>query len=165
MVAVSHYLSLSGGKKKSKIQDGNPRHDEVRCLIVNIVTVSGVSLPEMILHCEIQNGPLPPDWGHMPLSFPVTKILLWHNINIRDVTQHSVQCDPTNEIRFVSTSDWPSVIPLYFYLWTKRGQWGDSGRCRNFYLIGQIHAETDKLWRIIIEQPLHQYFIDFVWII
>ena len=90
MVAVSHYLSLSGGKKKSKIQDSNPRHDEVRCLIVNIITVSGVSLPEMILHCEIQNGPLSPDGGHMPLSFPVTKILLWHNINIRDVTQCSV---------------------------------------------------------------------------
>ena len=164
MVAVSHYLSLSGGKKKSKIQDRNPRHDEVRCLIVNIITVSGVSLPEMILHCEIQNGPLSPDWGHMPLSFPVTKILLWHNINIRDVTQQSVQCDPTNKIRFVSSTDWPSVIPLYFYLWTKRGQWGDSGGEGIFIWLDKYTRRLVISWQII-DKPLHRYFIDFRWII
>ena len=63
MVTVSHCPSLTGGSEKSKIKtiirfslDTIPRHDEVKCLTVNINinTVSGVSLPEMILHCEIQ---------------------------------------------------------------------------------------------------------------
>ena len=66
---------------ESKIKDNNtflpgdtiPRHDEVKCLIVNINRVSGFSLPEMILHCMMGTGPMSPDGGHMPLSSPVTK--------------------------------------------------------------------------------------------
>lgn len=155
MVTVSHCLSLTRGSKKSKIKtiiqslDTIPRHDEVKCLTVNINRVSGASLPEMILHCEIQTGPMSPDWGHMPLSSPVTKILMWHNINIRDVTQ---TCDPTNKssgtfpfIRFVSSSDWPSSYPFILLSLDQKRSVGRLGRWKNFYLIGQIHAETGKL--------------------
>ena len=116
----------------------------------------------MILHCEIQTGPLSPDWGHMPLSFPVTKILLWHNINIRDVTQ---QCSVILQIKAPSPSSLLDLsqaltgrvrYPFILLSLDQKRSVGRLGRWKNFYLIGQIHAETDKL-----TDYLQQYFIDF----
>ena len=166
MVTVSHCLSLTGGSEKSKIKtiiqfslDTIPRHDEVKCLTVNINIngVSGASLPEMILHCEIQTGPMSPDWGHMPLSSPVTKILMWHNINIRDVTHDIVILQikapaPSHLLDLSRVVTGRVVIPLYFYLWTKRGQWGDSGDERIFIWLDKYTRRLAS-WQIIIEQP------------
>ena len=68
------------------------RHDEVKCLTVN--RVSGVSLPEMIPLCDSDSDSCQPRLGtHAPVitRHPLSKkILMWHNINIRDVTHDIV---------------------------------------------------------------------------
>ena len=119
----------------------------------------------MILHCEIQTGPMSPDWGHMPLSSPVTKILMWHNINIRDVTHDIVILQmkapaPSHLLDLSRVVTGRVVIPLYFYLWTKRGQWGDSGDERIFIWLDKYTRRLAS-WQIIIEQPR----IDILWIL
>ena len=127
------------------------RHDEVKCLTVN--RVSGVSLPEMIPLCDSDSDSCQPRLGtHAPVitRHPRSqKILMWHNINIRDVSQC---CDATNKsfvtfpfIRFVSSSDWLSALSLYTFISRPKEVSRETGWWKNFYLIGQIHTETDKL--------------------
>ena len=71
-------------EQESKIKDNNtflprdtiPRHDEVECLIVNINRVSGLSLPEMILHCMMGTGPMSPDGDTCPCHPPSQNTVL-----------------------------------------------------------------------------------------
>ena len=159
MVTVSHYLSLTRGSMKVKlktiihfslaIQSPVMMKSNV-WLSTSTESVGSVSQKWFSIvwwgpgRCH-QTGDTCP--CHPPSQ---NTVLMWHNINITDPSLRFVILQikapsPSHLLDLSRVVTAECVIPLYFYLWTKRGQWGDLGRWKNFYLIGQIHAETDKL--------------------